>query len=79
MTTSLSRTGDIISLDDFNRELLGSMLGEDVPTSLLVGQARLLVSRVRVISGKGMQYGAILNGFLSDLEELLGDGDGRKA
>lgn len=71
MTATTTRTGDIVSLDDFNRELLASMLGEDVPETLLVGQAKALVARVRAISGQGMQYGAMLNGFLLDLDALL--------
>lgn len=71
MTNTTTRTGNIITLDDFNRELLGAMLDQDVPATLPVDQARELVKQVREISGKGMQYGAMLNSFLSELEELL--------
>lgn len=71
MTNTTTRTGNIITLDDFNRELLGAMLDQDVPATLPVDQARELVKQVREISGKGMQYGTMLNSFLSELEELL--------
>jgi hypothetical protein len=73
MSTPLSRSGDIVSLDEFNRELLASMLGEEVPQTLPVGQARSLVVRVRAISAQGMQYSTLLNDFLLDLDALLGE------
>lgn len=72
MTTSLSRIGDIIQFDEFHQGLLKAMLGEDIPEVVSIEKAQELTARVKEKANSGMQYGMLLNGFLKNIEELLG-------
>lgn len=71
MTDTLSRTGDLITLDGFHQDLLTAMLDEQVPASLTVGQAEALVERVEKLSAQGMEYHFVLREFLSEVRELI--------
>lgn len=71
MIDTLSRTGDIISLDGFHQELLSAMLAEPVPKTMTVGQAKALVERVEELSAKGMEYHFVLKEFLGEVRELI--------
>lgn len=72
MAATLCRIGDTLQLDEFNHGLLETMLNEEVPQVVTLEQARVLVSRVKGIAESNMQYGMLLKGFLTDIEELLG-------
>jgi len=71
MSFQLFRTGNLVTLDNFHRELLASMLSEEVPHTLPVSQAQALVTRVKALSSDGMAYGALLGGMLQGLTALL--------
>jgi site-specific recombinase XerD len=71
MTVSLTRTGDLVTLDAFHIDLLAAMLDEEVPHILTVGQVKTLVQRVRAASNQGMRYSPLLEGLLVELDRLL--------
>lgn len=71
MIDTLSRTGDIISLDGFHQELLSAMLDEPIPKTMTVGQAKTLVERVEELSAQGMEYHFVLKEFLGEVRELI--------
>jgi hypothetical protein len=71
MTVSLTRTGDIVSLDAFHLDLLSAMLDEAVPHTMTVGQAKVLVRRVRAEGSPGLRYSTLLEGLLVELDRLL--------
>lgn len=71
MTDTLTRTGDLISLDSFHQELLAAMLDEQVPKTMTVDQASALVDRVETLSAQGMQYHFVLKEFLGEVRELI--------
>lgn len=71
MTDTLTRTGDIISLDGFHQELLAAMLDEPVPKTLTVGQAKTLVERVEELSAQGSEYYFVLKEFLGEVREMI--------
>lgn len=73
MTTSLCRIGNSIQFDEFHRGLLKTMLGEDIPEVVSIEKAQELTARVKEKANSGMQYGMLLNGFLKNIEVLLGD------
>lgn len=73
MTDTLTRTGDLVSLDSFHLDLLSAMLDEPVPKTMTVGQARTLVERVEELSARGMEYHFVLKEFLGEVRELIRD------
>jgi uncharacterized protein YoaH (UPF0181 family) len=70
MNDALFRTGDVISLDGFHRELLAAMLDEAVPKTMTVAQAKALVERVEELSAQGMEYHFVLKEFIGEVREL---------
>ena len=71
MSNTLTRTGDIVTLDQFHHELLQSMLDATLPQTLTLSQARSLTAQVQALAEQGMSYGGLLKGFLGELQALL--------
>jgi hypothetical protein len=70
MTDTLSRSGDVITLDTFHQELLSAMLAEPIPATMTVDQAKALLDRVEKLGAQGMEYYSVLREFLSEVREL---------
>lgn len=64
------RIGDIVSLGEFHRDFLSSMLDEDVPGTVTVSQARALLSRMLELDLEHADF-EMMAPFLSDFEALI--------
>ncbi|WP_426175971.1 hypothetical protein [Massilia sp. TWR1-2-2] len=67
---TLIRMGDIIFLGDFHQDFLSSMLGEDVPGTVTVGEAQALLLRILRLDLEEVDF-QLMVPFLTDFEALL--------
>lgn len=71
-TAQLTRIGDTITLDDYHQDLLATLTGVEVASSLTLAQARELLSKAHDTAKSGMSsYGTFAAGFLTTLDQLL--------
>jgi hypothetical protein len=69
MAELITRMDDVISLAGFHREFLTAMLDEPVPQILTLGQAKLLVSSVKLLT-MDCSYSSVVDVLLKDIEAL---------
>lgn len=62
--------GDIIFLGDFHQDFLSSMLDEDVPDTVTVGEAHALLFRILRLDLEEVDF-QLMVPFLADFEALV--------